>query len=159
MYPGADRYPALMALAESQQGVLRRDQLVHVGLGPRYAARQVAAARWSEWGNNVVLLSNAEPTREQFKRIALLDPSGPTALASHTALEQAGFHTFAKEADEIHVLVVHGATYCQVAHVIYHESRRFYTDDVHTTRGLHVTLPARSGALSRLSAKCVTGRI
>ncbi|MEP6665240.1 MAG: hypothetical protein ABJA81_02225 [Nocardioidaceae bacterium] len=144
MYPGTDRHPALAALAVSQLGVLRKSQLAAVGLPHKFAFRQVDAARWSEWGNNVLLLSNAPPTREQLKRIALLDPSGLTALASHTALEHGGFRSFAQEASDVHLLVVRGATYAELPGVVHHESRRLEPPDVVNTRGLRTTRHPRS---------------
>lgn len=144
MYASTVRCPELAALAANRVGVLRKDQLASVGLTPKFAARQVKAGRWSECGNNILLLTNAPPNREQLKRIALWDPSGPTALASHTALEQGGFRGFAAEASLIHVLVVRGATYCPVPGVVHHESRRFGKQDVVTIGGLHATRHARS---------------
>jgi len=144
MYPGTDRHPELAALAKRQLGVLRRDQLDEVGLPYKFATRQVDASTWSEWGNNLLLLSNAPPSREQLKRIALLDPSGPTALASHTALEQAGFRGFAEEAKGVHVLVVRGASYVPLPGIDYHESRRFDEQDIVPIAGLDSTRRPRS---------------
>jgi hypothetical protein len=83
MHPATAGRRALALLATTQNGVLRRDQLRSVGVSHNYADRQIAAERWSAWGNNVLLLTNAAPTREQLKRIALLDASGLSALASH----------------------------------------------------------------------------
>jgi hypothetical protein len=144
MYPATNRNRDLAALAGKQSGVLRKDQLSAVGLTHKAARRHVALGRWTEWGHNVLLLSNAAPTREQLKRIALLDPSGPSALASHTALEQGGFRGFAHEARHVHVVVVHGATYCALPGVVYHESRRFGQQDIVRINGLNATAQPRS---------------
>jgi hypothetical protein len=144
VYPGTNRHPSLAALAASQFGVVRKDQLAGVGVSHRTANRNVVLGRWTQWGNNVLLLSNAAPTREQLKRIALLDPLRPTALASHTALEQGGFRGFAQEAEEVHVLVQRGATYCALPGVVYHESRRFNEQDIVMIKGLNATRHPRS---------------
>ncbi len=144
MYPGTDGHPALAALAHAQCGVLRKGQLPDVGVPYKYAARQVEAARWTEWGHNVVLLSNAPPSRDQLKMISLLDPSGLTALGSHTALEQGGFRSFAQEAAGVHVLVVRGATYPTLQGVVFHESRRLEERDIVLIHGLPSTRLARS---------------
>lgn len=144
MYSGTANHPALSQLAARQNGVLRRNQLGAIGVPYKYAARQIAAGRWSAWGNNVLLLTNAAPSREQLKRIALLDASGISALASHSALEQAGFQGFAKEANLLHILVTRGATYCGLPGVVHHESRRFEDENVVAIRGLDATRPARS---------------
>ncbi len=144
MHPGTAGNPALARLAALQDGVLRKDQLKLVGVSHRYAVRQVTADRWSEWGLSVVLLSNAPPSRSQLKRVALKDVRGLAALASHSALEQAGFRSFADDADLVHVLVVRGATYCHLPGVVHHESRRFGGEDVVGLTGLPATRAARS---------------
>jgi hypothetical protein len=144
MYSGTHRHPTLAALAARQFGVIRKDQLVGVGVSHKTASRNLALGRWTEWGNNVLLLSNAEPTREQLKRIALLDPLRPTALACHSALEQGGFRSFAQEAHEVHVLIERGGTYFALPGVVYHESRRFDDHDIVTIKGLNATRHPRS---------------
>jgi hypothetical protein len=45
----------------------------------------------------------------QLMWVAVLDAGYPSALASHTALELAGFQGFAAEAAQIHLLVPRGA--------------------------------------------------
>lgn len=144
MYPGTNRHPDLAALAARQLGVVRKDQLVRVGGTHKLAHRNVAIGRWTEIGNNVLLLSNGQPSRDQLKRVALLDASGPTALASHTALEQSGFRSFAVEGQQVHVLVMRGSTYCALAGVVHHESRRFHERDIVRIKGLNATRPPRS---------------
>jgi hypothetical protein len=144
MYPGTEQNSRLATFAMRQHGVLRRTQLDSVGVSGRQVARQLAARRWTAHGNNIVLCSNGAPTREQLKRIAVMDVVGPSALASHTALEQKGFRAFAKEAEDIHVLVQRGATYHRLPGVTYHESRRFDLSDTARIGGLPATRPARS---------------
>lgn len=144
MYAGAERYPALEALAAHQGGGLRRDQLAGVGVTYEHAANEVSARRWSAWGKHVILLQNAPPIRTQMMWIAVLDAGERSALASHTALEVAGFRGFGKELADIHVLVTRGARYVELPDVRIHESRRFTPSDIVARRGLPRTTPARS---------------
>ncbi len=66
------------------------------------------------------------------------------ALASHTALELAGFTGFAKEAREIHIVVPRGAKATRLPGVRLHESRRLRSDDVIERQGLPCTKVERS---------------
>ena len=95
-------------------------------------------------GHKVVLLQNAPPTREQLMHIAVLDAESLVALASHTALELAGFRGFAKEADEIHLVVPRGAKATGLPGVRLHESRRLRPDGITKRRGLPCTQLERS---------------
>ena len=54
----------------------------------------------------------------------VLDAGPGAALASHTALELAGFRSFAREADQIHLVIGRGAKVHRVPDVVVHESRR-----------------------------------
>jgi hypothetical protein len=62
--------------------------------------------------------------------IAIKDADPVAALASHSALEQAGFKGFAKEAAPIHVVVPRGAKTSQLPNVTVHESRRFLLEHI-----------------------------
>lgn len=144
MFPGTSSHPALAALAQRQRGALRRDQLRAVGVSWAYAVRQIDAQRWTEHGLNMLLCSNASPTRDQLKWLAVMDVSGLSALASHTALEEFGFRPFATEARDLHLLVQRGATYARLDGVVHHESRRLHALHVVTPAALPATRPARS---------------
>jgi hypothetical protein len=63
----------------------------------------------ARWGHHVVAMHNTVLTRNQLMWVAVLDAGYPSALASHTALELAGFQGFAAEAAQIHLLVPRGA--------------------------------------------------
>ena len=90
------------------------------------------------------MLQNAPPTREQLMHIAVLDAESLAALASHTALELAGFRGFADEAVEIHLVVPRGAKATRLPGVRLHESRRLGPDGVTKRRGLPCTQVERS---------------
>lgn len=144
MFPGTGISPSLAALASRQQGVLRREQVTALGISWAYVERQLSAERWTRHGLTMILCSNAPPTRDQLKRIAVLDVAGPSALASHTALEQVGFRGFAREAKDVHVVVQRGATCADLPGVVHHESRRFELSHANRQGGLLATRPARS---------------
>jgi len=112
--------------AGREVGVLRRDR------------------RWSTWGDHVVLTQNAAPTRRQLMCIALVDAGPPAALASHTALEIAGFADFSRECAQIHVVVPRGARCAALPGLRVHESRRLQPDDLVLDGGLTRTPVARS---------------
>jgi hypothetical protein len=105
VYALTNAHPAVATLAVRQFGVATRSQLLDLGLTRSYIKHHIAAERWREYGRHTVLMQNAPPTRKQLMWIAVLDPEPPAALASHTALEVAGFEGFAKEAGWVHMLV------------------------------------------------------
>ena len=69
-------------------------------------------------------MQNSAPNRQQLMLIAILDVGYPAAICSHTSLELAGFNSFATEAEDIHVIIPHGARCYSFAGVRVHESRR-----------------------------------
>ena len=144
MYPSLEAHPDLQRLAVRQQGAMHRGQLDALGMTQGFVAAQIAAQRWMAIGHKVVLLQNASPTREQLMHIAVLDAESLVALASHTALELAGFTGFAKEAREIHIVVPRGAKATRLPGVRLHESRRLRSDDVIERQGLPCTKVERS---------------
>jgi hypothetical protein len=144
MYPSLEAHPDLQRLAVRQQGVLHRGQFDALGVAGGFVAAQIAAQRWMPVGHKVVLLQNAPPTREQLMHIAVHDAGSLVALASHTALELAGFTGFGKEAGEIHLVVPRGAKVTRLPGVRLHESRRLRSNDVIERRGLPCTKVERS---------------
>ena len=144
MYPSLEAHPDLQRLAVRQRGALHRSQFDALGMTRGFVAAQIAARRWMPVGHKVILLQNASPTREQLMHIAVLDAESLVALASHTALELAGFTGFAKEAREIHLIVPRGAKVTRLPGVRLHESRRLRADDVTKRRGLPCTEVERS---------------
>ncbi len=76
--------------------------------------------------------------------IALLDVSTQAALCSHTALDCAGFRSFAREADEVHLLVPRGTKTLDLVGVRVHEFRRFDSRDLVTYDGYPCVIPAQA---------------
>jgi hypothetical protein len=131
-------------MARSQNGVIHRDQCRAIGVHRSYVRNQLDAKRWTAWGDKVLLLQNARPSRRQLMWIAILDARPLAALCSHTSLELAGFRSFAAEAKEIHLLIPRGTKVTRFPGVVVHESRRLgearWTED----RGLRRTEDSRS---------------
>ena len=138
MYAATDGIPDLSRTAHSQNGVIQRDQCRAMGLHRSYVRTQLEGQRWTAWGDQVLLLQNARPSRRQLMWIAILDASPTAALCSHTSLELAGFKPFATEAKQIHLLVPRGAKVTRFPGVVVHESRRLgearWTKDLGLTR-------------------------
>ena len=124
MYAATDGFPELSGMARCQHGVVHRDQCRAIGLHRSYVRNQLDAERWTAWGDKVLLLQNAQPSRRQLMWIAVLDAGPLAALCSHTSLELAGFKPFAAEARQIHLLVPRGAKVTGFPGVVVHESRR-----------------------------------
>jgi hypothetical protein len=144
MYPGTDHDEELHRLALHQRGVIHRDQFRMLGVSPAYVTSHLDALRWTAIGQNVVLLQNAPPLRDQLMWLAVLDAGEDAALGSHTSLELAGFKTSSREAAEIHLIVQRGSRATPMSGVRVHESRRLRMDDAVRTRGLPRTETARS---------------
>jgi hypothetical protein len=130
VYARTSTHPGVATLAIRQRGVAAMEQLVGLDLSHKYIHHQIAAERWRGYGRSTILMQNAPPTRRQLMWIAVLDLESPAALASHTALEAAGFRGFAEESELVHVLVPRGAHYATLPGVKIHESRRFSADDI-----------------------------
>ena len=131
-------------MARLQNGVLHRDQCRAIGLHRSYVRNQLDAQRWTAWGDKVLLLRNAPPSRRQLMWIAVLDASLIAALCSHTSLELAGFKPIATEAKQIHLLVPRGSKVTRFPGVVVHESRRLAEERWTRDRGLARTEDPRS---------------
>jgi hypothetical protein len=128
--------PSIATIAVRQRGVASLRQLLDHGLTWSYIDHQIAAERWRRYGRHTIVMQNAPPTREQLMWTAVTDMAPPAALASHTALEVAGFRGFAEEARMVHVLVPRGAHYVRLPGVKVHESRRFSVEDIALAPGV-----------------------
>ena len=120
--------PTSQVRAAYRLGVLRRDRAEVVGLTEGYVRNQVRASRWTVWGDHVVLTQNGSPNRRQRMWLAVMDAGFPATLASHTALELAGFRSWAKEADQIHLVIPRGSRTVRWPGIQVHESRRLDPD-------------------------------
>jgi hypothetical protein len=144
MFPGTEHDDDLRRLAVRQRGVIHRDQFRSLEVSRAHVASQVEARRWTAVGQNVVLLQNAPPLRDQLMWLAVLDAGEDTALGSHTSLELAGFKGFSRESTLVHLIVQRGSRATAMPGVHIHESRRLRMEDVVRTRGLPRTETARS---------------
>jgi hypothetical protein len=144
MFPGTEHDEELRGLALRQRGVIHRDQFRSLGVTRAFVASQVAGQRWTAVGQNVLLLQNAPPLRDQLMWLAVLDAGEDAALGSHTALELAGFKGFSHESTQVHLIVQRGSRATSMPGVRIHESRRLRVGDVVRTRGLPRTESARS---------------
>jgi hypothetical protein len=66
VYPATNGIPELSRMARLQNGVLHRDQCRAIGLHRSYVRNQLDAQRWTAWGDKVLLLRNAPPSRRQL---------------------------------------------------------------------------------------------
>jgi hypothetical protein len=70
MFPGTDHHEELGRLALRQRGVIHRDQFRAVDVSRAYVASHIDGRRWTAFGENVVLLQNAPPLRDQLMWLA-----------------------------------------------------------------------------------------
>jgi hypothetical protein len=135
---------ALCSLLSQQAGVATRVQLSDLGFNQHAIRAQISAMRWQSWGFHVVILHNFEPTRKQLMWAAVLDAGYPAALASHTSLELHGFKPFAREAEQLHLLIERGAKVSAHPMIAVHESRRLKPEYHVSVAGLPCTSAPRS---------------
>lgn len=122
----------LLDLHDRQDAVVRRGQLVELGVAEWQVDHLVASAGWqTDAGGLVVVMHNGPLTRAQQQAVAVLAGGGVCALAARSAAANAGLAGW--EAELVEVVVPRGTTYPRLAlaQVKVHESRRFTVDDVH----------------------------
>lgn len=127
-----DLQHALTDLGRGQCDVVRREQLLALGISAGTVDRMVGGRRWqTDAGGLVVVMHNGPPTPIQQESVAVLAGGRVCALAARTAAARAGLTGW--EADLIEVVVPRGTTYPELtlAAVKVHESRRFTADDIH----------------------------
>jgi very-short-patch-repair endonuclease len=126
-----DRFAALRAaraLAERQDGVLGRRQLLAAGI-PRWVVRcELSSGRWQRTGRQTVVAHNGPLEAQARRRIAVLEVGVRAALDGVTALQAAG--VTALDDEEIHVITPKSSTPRHPAGVRVHESRLFREEDV-----------------------------
>jgi hypothetical protein len=127
---------ALSELAETQSGVIRRDQSLAVGLSKNVIEAMLAARRWQARGQIVLVMHNGELTYRQQLWAAVLNAGFPSGLAARTAATDQGLVGWRPECIEILVpkgtLIPPGLG----LPVKVHESRRFTAEDLHVGRAL-----------------------
>lgn len=140
-------------LFRRQLGVVRREQLRLLGVGPAGVDANVEARRWTTAGPCVVVLDNGRLDVEQLRWVAVLHHGADAALCAWTALQAWGLRGF--ERPDIHVVLARGSAVVRpprlpatrvdglrsgptgrpvagiaVPRIVLHESRRHLPEDV-----------------------------
>jgi hypothetical protein len=124
----------LREIAEDQWGVVSRQALLEGGITQAQLVGQVAAQRWRQLNEAVVVLHNGPLPREQKEMAVMLSAPKPAALDGVTAMAGWGIRGFTSPV--VHVVVQRGAKVLPLpgidVHV--HESRRFVEADIAVLR-------------------------
>jgi hypothetical protein len=123
---------AFAELAARQDSVVRREQLLDIGLAQHDVGYMLESGRWQADADGlVVVLHNGPLTRRQQEAVAVLAGGRHCALAARTAAARAGLAGW--DAELVEVVVPRGTTYpdLTLVEVKVHESRRFGVEDVH----------------------------
>ncbi|MDN7122814.1 hypothetical protein INN71_15595 [Nocardioides sp. ChNu-153] len=144
-----EQLAALRAVADQQAGVVSRDQLRELGFHREEVRRRVAAGTWVVRTPTVVSTTSGPPVEEQRLWIAVLHPSGPSALAGRTALALHGLSGWSTR--EVSVVVRTGQ-HLPADGIEVHRTRRPFERWTTHRRGLPVLRaePAALLAASRL---------
>ncbi|MDA8434529.1 MAG: DUF559 domain-containing protein [Actinomycetales bacterium] len=137
-----DHHPDLVAVARAQVGVVRRSQLVALGVTRHHVRRQADAQRWRTIGPHVVILHTGPLTRAQWRWTAVLHAGPHAALAGLTALELFGLSGWLR--NQAHVLVPLGVSVPPLPGLTVHTTRRLADEDLVRVGGLRTTTVARS---------------
>ena len=120
--------PGLRALALSQHGVVRRDQLAALGVTHEHIRSHVAAERWTTYGARVVVLKSGLLSPLQRRCVAVAHAGPPSALGGRTALETLGLGGWPSTVRNL--LVPHGFAPPKLAGVVAHQTRHLEASDV-----------------------------
>lgn len=134
--------PGLLELAESQAGVVHRDQLARLGVSHDHTRSQLRAQRWQAVGPRVVALMTGVLGVDQMRQAALLHAGDRAALDALTALTLRGFTNWS--ASYVEVLIPHGVVVSPLAGVRIHRTRHLDPLDVTTVGGLACVTAARA---------------
>jgi hypothetical protein len=131
-------------IAADQSDVVSRQQLLLAGLSHGAVDAQIAAHRWRQLNDAVIVLHNGPLTPDQQVWAVMLSAPDPSALGGLTAAARSGLKGF--ETDVVHVLVQRGAKLLDVpgVPVKVHESRRFTEEDVWVINQPRRVSPARA---------------
>lgn len=94
---------SVVALADSQCGMLARRQLRQMGMNRDQLAAQVRAQRWAERSSVVVSTFTGELTREQRAWLGVLHAGPPAIVGGYTSLEFQRLKNWPR--DEVTILV------------------------------------------------------
>jgi len=134
--------PGLLLLAESQCYVVRRSQLLELGVTRHHVRAQLGALRWCLLDSQVVMLHTGTPTTAQKRWAAVLQCGTVAVLGGLSALAQGGLQGWDRQ--RTHVLVPAGVRPRAPAEVTLHTTHSLEERDVDRRSGCPATLPARS---------------
>jgi very-short-patch-repair endonuclease len=137
-----DDVPGLRDLATGHEGVVRRDELLALGITHKHVAHQVKAGRWSTLGSNVVVLRTGILSRRQqmYAGCAHVGPRG--ALAGWTVLEERRLQGW--DQPLVHTVVLHGHLPGRLPGVVVHQTRNLDAVDIARGPGPRSVTPARA---------------
>jgi len=119
----------LQDLAERQDQVCRREQLLETGITDRQIDRGLDAHRWQVVSAGLMVLHNTRLTPAQRQGVATFAGGRLCALTARTAAAVAGLTGW--EPPSLEVVVPRGTTYPALPFPVrVHESRRFTVNDV-----------------------------
>jgi hypothetical protein len=113
-----DLVPGLRALAAGQHGVVRREQLLELGIDRHHVRRQVEAERWTAIGPHVVVLKTGSLSRRQWLALGVVHVGPSGALALWSCLESRGPRGW--ERPPVHVEVPRGRQAARLPGVVIH---------------------------------------
>lgn len=137
--PLLDGLPELLA---AQRNVVRRDQLLALGVSRGRIRWRLSSGGWRAVGPTVVVLQSGPLGTDQQRWAAVLLAGAGSALAGRTALQVQGLTGW--DDDKLHVLAPHGRRALVAADlpVVLHSTRR--TIETHPARQLPQTRLERS---------------
>jgi very-short-patch-repair endonuclease len=125
----------LARLAESQHGVLRRDQVISLGVGRRSIARRLDTGSWEVMYRGVYRLAGSARTFKQ-RAVAACFAAGPGAVISHRA---AGVLWSLPGVSEFVELTVPDCRRVRLPGVPVHRSVRLDRSEIRRIEGITVT--------------------
>jgi hypothetical protein len=141
---------AVRRLADAQEQVVSRGQLIGARV-PRWVVRMhLRAGRWQRCGQQTLATHNGPLPVAARQWVAVLEVGPRAALDGVTALQAAG--ATGLDDEEIHVIVPRGADPRCCPGVVVHESRRFREQDV-VRVGVRRTVPAVAAVHAALWAR------
>jgi hypothetical protein len=127
-----DLVPGLRELAVGQHGVVRREQLLELGIDRHHIRRQVEAERWTVVGPHAVVLKTGALSRRQWLALGVVHVGPGGALALWSCLESRGLRGW--ERPPVHVEVPRGRQVARLeGMVVHHRSAAPEADAASTT--------------------------
>lgn len=115
-------------MACEQDFVVRRSQLLSLGVTRLHVRSHVAAGRWRALGPNVVALTTGPLSRRQEMLAGLLHVGRDGALTGWTALEVGGLRGWYRPG--VHVVVSHGSRTPDLPGLVVHQTRHLDPCDI-----------------------------